>query len=37
MSPNTSFGTVKELAFNIGFADPVGIAPYAAVAVELDG
>ena len=36
MSPNQSFGTVKELSFGLGYDDGV-LGPYATLAVELDG
>ena len=36
MSPNQSFGTVKELSFGLGYDDGV-LGPYATLAVELEG
>ncbi len=36
MSPNQSFGTVKELSFGIGYDDGL-LSPYANFAFELDG
>lgn len=36
MSPNQSFGTVKELSFGIGYDDGM-LGPYATFAFELDG
>ena len=36
-SPNGSFGTVHEIAFNVGFSDPVGLSPSVTVAIEVDG
>ena len=35
MSPNQQFGTVKEVAFNVGFSDPIGLSPSITLAVEL--
>ena len=42
LSPNDSFGTVKELALNFSFDDsawlgPLALSPHIAMAVELDG
>jgi hypothetical protein len=40
MSPNSSFGTIKEVSFTVAAArraGPVALAPYAVVAFELDG
>ncbi len=36
MSPNQSFGTVKEVSFGLGYDDGL-LGPYATLAVEVDG
>ena len=36
MSPNQSFGTVKELSFGVAYDDGM-LGPYATFAFELDG
>lgn len=37
MSPNGTFGTVKELSTGVAYEDEFGLAPYATLAFELDG
>ena len=37
MSPNGTFGTVRELSTGIAYEDELGLAPYANFAFELDG